>query len=74
MNDALRKKLTEQQEQVKAISDQLLYGIQIDACRAFNERNTERVKQLEMYQQGVKDLRASIINAIEDEKQKAGRT
>lgn len=70
MNDALRKKLTAQQEKVKTISDQLLYGIQKEACRAFSERNTERVKQLEMYQLGVKGLRTSIINAIEEEKQK----
>lgn len=74
MNDELRAKLTQQQERVKQMADWRLMSIEKDVRRAYEEGNSERVKQLEMYWLGVKDMRLSIIEAIEDEKKKTDFT
>lgn len=70
MNDKLRKKLTEQQDRVKELAEWRLIGIDNDARKAHEERDAIRLKMLEMYALGVKDMKVSIINAIEEEKQK----
>ncbi len=73
MNNALRKKLTEQQELVKELADHCLMAVDNEARRAHENRDAKRLKELELYCLGVKDLKTGIIMAIENEKQKRGR-
>lgn len=73
MNDKLRKKLTEQQEYVETLAQANLSGIEKCALQAHEERNAVQLKMLEMYWLGVKDMKTSIIAAIEAEKQKKGK-
>ena len=72
MNDALRKKLTEQQELVKEIQEKIRVQALIAATRPqMNLR--ERDIWYRAYMAGVKCMANSINDAIQIEKQRKGR-
>ena len=68
MNDALRKKLTEQQKRVKDIENLLVSEI-IDDAAVF-QLNGYSTKCFEWTLQGIKRMSKAIIEEIEAEKQK----
>ncbi len=72
MNDKLRNKLTEQQEQVRNIAKSLISKT-IDDASVF-QLNGYSTKCFEWQIHGVKQLADAITKEIEAEKQKKGRT
>ena len=73
MNDALRKKLTEQQGQVKGIVRDLLNTRLPEHQKALDEKDYATMALQAEFAAGVHQLENAIIAAIEAEKQKKGR-
>ena len=73
MNDALRKKLTEQQGQVIELEQSIFKDMEADFNKALDEKNGAKVSYYEAFRHGVKCMTELILDAITEEKLKKGR-
>lgn len=73
MNDALRKKLTEQQRQIEATKDEILRAVFKKAKVSLDVNDREAILYYEGILKGIRLLSKELEVQIETEKQKRGK-